>query len=308
MTSFGNSDIESGPGADFLGDTVGIEDVFGPTSIFYVPLVRQVIPRVFDVDYDFEDTRVFNEKAQNGVYGPEDLNRIVWREILFRAHIVVSVSLYRTCRLIDATVREHRASNLPGWASCTRALLEAIGDSFDALQAIPVTLAENHRFIRRCLSGQVRQYSGSKELEDKMIHFTHARHLKREEKDRVPASHKAKPAGQYISEIGIPGARTLYGELCEYSHPTASSVQYLFSVIDEGKATRVDPLRDEHKISSLIETYRTVFNNVLMVSFNPVLLSLRVFDAFQLFPNILELRNVNFSNIPAWAIIEKHLK
>ena len=141
-----------------------------------------------------------------------------------------------------------------------------------------------------------------------MIHFTHARHLKREEKNRVPPAHKAKPASQYISDIGIPGARTLYGELCEYSHPAASSVEYLFSAVDEGRAFRVDPRRDKHKIDSLIETYRTVFDDLLMVSFNPVLLSLRVFHAFQLFPNIPELRNVNFSNIPAWTIIEKHLK
>ena len=136
MINVGKSDIAPRLGTDFLGDAARIEVIFGPAARFYVPLVRQIIPRVFQVDYDFEDTSAFNEKLRNGVYGPEDSNRIVWREILLRAHIVVSASIYRTCRLLDATVREHRASNLPGWASCTRALLEAMGDSFDALRAI----------------------------------------------------------------------------------------------------------------------------------------------------------------------------
>ena len=101
---------------------------------------------------------------------------------------------------------------------------------------------------------------------------------------------------------------TLYGELCEYSHPAASSVEYLFSGVGEGSSFRVDSSRDEHKIESLIRAYRTVLGDVLMIGFNPILLSLRVFHVFKVFPNIPELRDVNFSTIPAWATIERQLR
>ena len=299
---------EHGRETEFLADASTIEELFGSTARFYVPLVRQILPQVFRVTYEFEDTRVFEKKVRHRVYAPEEINRIVWREIVLRAHMVVSASLYRTCRLIDATVREHRASNLPGWASCARALLEATGDSVHTLRAIPDTLAEHHRFIRRCLFGQERQLSGSTELEARMFHFTHAGHLKGKEKEELSPLHRAKPAIGYISELGMPDARALYGELCDCSHPAASSVEYLFSAVDEGGAFKVDPRRDRQKIDSLVCTYREVFDNLLMVSFNLALLSLRVFHVFRLFPNILELRDVNFSDIPAWATIEKHLK
>ena len=308
MVRIAKNDFVSELGTEFLDDTTSLEELFGAATRFYVPLIRQIIPRAFRVEYEFEDTRVFEEKARDGVYGPEDMNRIVWREILLRAHLVVSASLYRTCRLLDATAREYRASNLPGWASCTRALLEAVGDSSDALRAIPGTLAEHHIFIRGCLSGRQRELSGSTELEERLIHFSHARKLKSGEKDRAPPSHEAKSAIEYIRQIGTPEALTLYGELCEYSHPAASSVEYLFSGVGEGSSFRVDPSRDEHKIESLIRAYRTVLEDVLMIGFNPILLSLRVFHTFKVFPNIPELRDVNFSTIPAWATIERQLR
>lgn len=308
MTSTEQDKCVSGRETEFLGDTTSLEAQFGPGTRFYVPLIRQIIPRVFRVEYEFEDTQAFEEKARNGVYRPEEMNRIVWQEILLRAHLTVSASLYRTCRLLDATAREYRASNLPGWASCTRALLEAVGDSSDAMRAIPGTLAAHHLFIRGCLSGRERELSGSMELEERLIHFSHARKLKRGEKERTPPSHEAKSASEYIRQIGLPEALTLYGDLCEYSHPAASSVEYLFSGVGEGSSFRVNPSRDEHKIQSLIRAYRAVFQDVLMIGFNPILLSLRVFHAFKFFPNIPELRDVNFSTVPAWATIERHLK
>lgn len=303
--------VASGLETTFLADHAGVEELFGPTARFYVPLVRQIIPRVFSVEYDFEETRAFKEKVRNQASGSAEINQICWREILFRAHITVSASLYRTCRLIDASVRENSASNLPGWASCTRALLEATGDSSEALRAIPYTLAEHHRWIRTCLSGRARGLSSSTELEDRMIHFTHARRLRRDEKDTVPPSHNAKHTGEYIGELvacGMPEAPTLYRELCELSHPAANSVAYFFSVVDEGTAFRVEPHRDRYMIDALVANHRRLFEDLLMVSINPILLSLRVFHAFRLFPNIPELRKVDFSKIPAWATIETFLK
>lgn len=294
----------------FLTDDAGIEELFGSAARFYVPPFRQIIPRLFRIDYEFEDSASFEHKLREGVYRPEETNRIVWLEILFRAHIVVSGSLYRNCRLIDASVREYRASNLPGWASCVRALLESIGDSAEALRALPGTLAENHRIIRRCLSGQESRLSGSTELEDRLIHFTHGRRLDPTDKGRVPPSHKAKPTKDYIAELeahGLPGVPSLYSELCEHSHPAAKSVAYCFSAVDGGPAFRIDPRQDRLAIDAIVERHRQVFDDLLMICFNSILLSLRVFHVFRLFPDLPELHGDNLTPIPAWATIKRHL-
>ena len=157
----------------FLADPDGIEVLFGPSAQFYVPLLRKIMPRVFQVQYDFADTPTYERKLRNRTYIHADGNRVYWRDFLFYAHLVVSASLHRNCRLMDASVRERRASSLPGWASCTRALLEAIGDSSTTLRAIFSLLAEKHRSISRCLEGKEDQaVMVSSEVEDLMTHFT----------------------------------------------------------------------------------------------------------------------------------------
>lgn len=296
----------------FLTDRDGIEALFGRSARFYVPLLREIMPQVFRVRYDFEDTSTYERKLLDGTYTCADGNRVYWRDFLFYAHLVVSASLHRNCRLIDASVRERRASSLPGWASCTRALLEAIGDSSTTLRAILSLLADKHHLIRRCLEGKEDQtVVVSSEVEDLMIHFTHARRLTKGEKKRLPPSHEAKPAAEYIRELaahGMPHAPELYSELCALSHPAADSVKYLFSNTGEGTVFRIDPYADRRAIDSLVAAYSAVFEDLLMVAVNPILLTLRVFHAFPLFPDIPELRAVDFSAIPAWATIEKGMK
>ena len=296
----------------FLVDAAGIEEMFGRPARVYVPLVRGIIPKIFGVKYEFEENSVFEEKIRNGAYGPPEINMICWREILFRAHIVVAASLFRTCRLLDAAVREHRTSNVPGWASCTRALLEATGDSSSALQAIPLTLAENHHLIRRCLSGKERRVWGSRDLEDRMIHFTHGRKLRPGEEKAAPSSHQAKSSSNYVRELarysGMSEALALYGELCQLSHPAADSVAYFFSPVDDGPGFGIDPSRDRDKIDEVVDRYQGLFESFLSVALNPILLSIGVFHRFDLFPKIPELQKMNFSGIPLWAKIEAYLK
>lgn len=302
----------SGGDNAFLTDSDGIEALFGHSARFYVPLLRQIMPRVFRVQYDFEDTPTYERKLRDGTYTCADGNRVYWRDFLFLAHLVVSASLHRTCRLVDASVRERRASSLPGWASCTRALLEAIGDANTTLRPLLSLLPEKHHSIRRCLEGREDQIiMFSSEVEDLMTHFTHARRLAKGEKQDLPSSHQAKPATEYIRELaayGISDVPELYSELCAFSHPAADSVKYLFANTGEGTVFRIDPFADQRAIDSLVAAHRAVFENLLLVAANPILLILRVFHAFRLFPNIPELRDVNFSAIPAWAAIERDLK
>ena len=69
----------------------------------------------------------------------------------------------------------------------------------------------------------------SKELEDTLIHFTHARKLSKGED--APSTHRARQPWEYIKrieEMNNNGVKELYSELCELVHPAADSVLMWF--------------------------------------------------------------------------------
>ena len=295
----------------FMSTKDEITDVFGASVGFYVPFLDKIWPNILSATYKFEDVTSFETNVRSGKYSIAKTNEVYWRELLFRSHISVSGSLIRTCRLMDATVREYHASNVPAMASCARAMLEGVADSMEALIHVPLVLAERRDLVNQCISGSCHdQLYGCKVLEEAMIHFTHARRLRGEEKRSIPRSHEAKNTGEYLELLQraeISGAKELYGELCQLSHPSASSVLYMFSSVGEG-AFRVSAGNDVKQLDDLMSRYRLVFDAIPEVSFNPVLLCLRVFQEFALFPPIHEMFQINFNNVGGWAKIEKFLK
>lgn len=294
----------------FMSTIDEITDVFGASVGFYVPFLDEIWPNVLNATYKFEDVTSFESSVRSGKYSIAKANEVYWRELLYRTHISVSGSLIRSCRLMDATVREYHAANLPGTASCARAMLEGVADSMEALIHVPLTLAQRRDLVNQCLSGSRNdQLYGCKDLEEAMFHFTLARRLRREEKRLVPPSHEAKTTAEYLGFLQraeVSGTKELYGELCQLSHPTASSVLYMFSSVGEG-ALRMSARNDTKQLDDLMSRYRLVFGAIPEVSFNPILLCLRVFQEFALFPPIHEMFQINFDNVGGWAKIEKLL-
>ena len=295
----------------FMSSMDEITDVFGASVGFYVPFLDQIWPNVLSATYKFEDVTSFETNVLSGNYSIAKANEVYWRELLFRSHITVSGSLIRTCRLMDATVREYHASNVPAMASCARAMLEGVADSMEALIHVPLVLAERRDLVNQCLSGSCHdEFYGCTVLEDAMIHFTHARRLRGAEKKSLPRSHEAKNTGEYLELLQraeISGAKELYGELCQLSHPSASSVLYMFSPVSE-EVFRISAENDVKQLDELMSRYRLVFDAIPEVSFNPILLCLRVFQEFDLFPPIDEMLGISFENVGGWAKIERFLK
>ncbi len=242
-------------GSLFHADDSDIETVFGKPMNFYVHLCRRICPLVLNTTYYFEDLDTFENKARNGQYSIQRINEIYCRELLFRYHISVVSSLLRTCRLMDATAREYGAYNLPGWASCARALLESTGDSIDVLQYIPTTIFENYHCMNRCILGKEdRGFYSAKELEEKLIEFSHAR--KPERGEQVPDTHIAKSTRCYIKSLEkfkIGDVASLYKKLCELSHPAAASVQYMFSPKEDGKSFCISDKNDQLVLDLILE-------------------------------------------------------
>jgi hypothetical protein len=282
--------------------------VFGAAAEVYGRMVNEIAPRLLLETYHFEDVSEFERKGSNPTYGRSYLGKTYWRETLSRAHMASVASILRTTRWVDAAVREYRAGSLFGWASACRSLLEAAGDSGHSLGAVPLTLAHLHRKIQVEINGQgFGPPMVSRELEDALIHFTHARKLKKG--DPAPESHRARQSWEYvkfIEDMNINGAKELYAYLCELVHPAAESVSTMF-VLQEGGWTV--SLKNEQAVLEIKRCEnRNLLSNVLMAAYNPPFMTLKVLHKFGVFAQINELRKYDFSNIPLWQKSEVALR
>src|SRR5690606_5400022 len=144
-----------------------------------------------------------------------------------------------------------------------------------SLAAVPHTLASIKDQVKAEIDGRS---SGplliSAELEDSLIHFTHARKLKKA--DEVPDSHRALQSFKYIDYVDrmkIVGVKELYAKLCEIVHPAAESVAVTFATKDG--AWIVDPLNEHIVLQDMLAANRSTLSGVVMASYNAPIMILR---------------------------------
>jgi|GEM_PF-2004742 hypothetical protein len=281
------------------------QSLFGAPASLYGPIIAGIVPRMANVPYRFWDNNSVAAAIADGSAGVADINAIVAAELLLGAHLAAVTSIVRASRWIEATWREHEAENILGWAACCRSLLESTGDTIDALGSMGADIAENTNLLMRALSGYDEALLDLGSLEDKLIHFSHARKINKAEKDQVPSSHVARHTTDYINLLksaGLSGPAALYAELCEIGHPARSSISWMYEQIDGG--FRINPNHDAPHIASIVERYRNDIFLLPSLAFNPGLLILRVLVKFGMFPLVPELRGFSFQGAKAWDKIK----
>jgi len=282
--------------------------VFGQGALAYGPLINKIYP-YFDKDsYYFEDIDVYLEKIKNPVDGRNYLGKIYWKEILYRAHMASIVAILRNTRWVSAVTTEFENRNLFGWAAACRSLIEAAGDTMDGFGAVGITLAEKHRIIQTEISGAGSgAVHASSELENLLIHFTHARKIPR--KSDAPESHRAKEPYKYVKHLEnmkIIGVAEFYQELCEIVHPASKSISTMLSVSDEGVYS-VDVDAESRALSDKVKTNQTLMSDLLMAAYNGPLITLSTLHKFNLFTKIDPLRGT-LDNIPQWQEVNAALR
>ena len=255
-------------------------------------LHRQVMPFIELVDslsleslttrYSFVDDGEFLELLTRDV---NEGTRVYWIEMLSRAHIAAVTGILRSRHWVSAILSAYSEQNALGFAAAFRALMESAADTSDGLRSTPPTLAHLHHEISEALAGRTTVMFGSKELEDDLIHYTHARFLKPDERDSLPRSHKAlRPSAlKDLKELGNTDKVTAaYRFLSDLTHPAAASVWiWLSQVGGTGLEFTLSPKQGEAVISAFLEVYETVLLDVLMLAFNtPVV----VLDTLNQFP------------------------
>jgi SEC-C motif len=207
---------------------------------------------------------------------------VYWREMLSRVHFVAAITVLRIDRWLSGALRAADDSNLLAFAACFRGFLESCADSFTALYAVPHTVADVHTVVRRALAGRQSQVVLAYDLEEALIHFSHARRL--DKGDPSPASHRAEQIATYVDSITVEDpekkVKACYERLCQFSHPSALSV-FCFADFD-GTDVRLNPARDETEITSFCGEFRGAFERLIMLGVVPALVSLRLLNEFDL--------------------------
>ena len=279
---------------------------FGVNADRYVTMIDSLCLDRHNVRYTFMPQKDFKQLIRKE---PEKGMQVYWREILSRAHLAATTSILRGRRWIQAISSAVTENNALAFSAAYRGLIESAADTHTALEKIPTTFARDFLHINQALDGRlVKKIFVVKEIEDDLIHYSHARKLKRGE--LAPASHKAKSIRDYMTilEKGkMPHVVSCYSALCDLTHPGASSVWAWLRPVNEWEFDLVSN-QDSQIISRFLSDYRTTYLETLMFVFNGPLLSLSARNYFPIQDfHTPELLQWEFSNIPIWRKIKHDL-
>ena len=239
---------------------------------------------------------------------PDKAMQVYWHEILSRAHWTAITAIFRNRRWISAISSAVTDRNALAFAAALRGLIESAGDTHTALQNIPTTLARDAANIKGAISGKLGPRLLVDSIEDDLIHFAYARKLKKGE--AAPASHHAKTIQEYIEILKrgkVKQVADLYSELCDFTHPGASSVWLWLCQHGEHEVEIVSS-REAETISRLLSEYSETIENLLSFGFNGPLITLAVLNYFPAKSlHTTALANWDFSDIPIWRKIDRDL-
>jgi hypothetical protein len=279
--------------------------LFGSPGLFYSDIIEQILPRLNVHEYHFTSDEWFQDWVKSDNFDLATSNGILALELIDKAHLAATTALFRTKRWVTATCLAYDNQNLVAWASSVRGFIENAGDIMDGIRNVSTALAENHASISSALSGQLSTKAlDCTEIERILDHFVFAKWMRASKAD----VRKAKDNIEYVRELDlgkVPKIIEFYQKLCGITHPSSSSIDYIYVPISEG--FKLDFNRDKTAIDELCHLFPMVLARSLMYACNPPLLTLRVLHRFGHHPRLPELKKLNWKEIPEWAKIEPAL-
>jgi len=281
-------------------------DLFGDMGAVAAHLCDDLSNSFVGRQFEFMEMGKYQAIAHSGQLS--EVNRIYWREMLFRIYWAAALNLARHQRWQAACVRAYTTpANLLSFAASLRGLLEGAQDAWYSLNPVPLALGQNKSLIESALSGTMNdKASASPELEDRLIHFVYGRKIAKPERDLAPESHIAMDPKDYRDAISPPirgEFKKLYDELCGICHPTAFSLTFLWE--GEGGLVRIKAREDESHIRRLCDQYREAIAYALRLSVTMSALCLKALNWFSLAQTrCAEIERWNFDDVPAWRKAE----
>lgn len=280
--------------------------MFGKTAELYLHTLNQLPLAQLRKSYTFMKVDEFRNILES------DLSKgmqIYWHEMLQRAHLAAATSILRSRRWLDGIISATTDKNVLLFAAALRGFIESAADTNTSLLRVPKTIATNRVMIATALAGQANIMHIADELEEMLIHFSHARKLKKGEV--APTYHQTKRVVDYIEVLEkASGHRVVesYSELCDFTHAGWSSVALWFGG-DPDVEEKLVPCREEWVMDSLLERYQPIFVELLMLAFNTPVITLATLNYFPTTElHTPELRKWNLSDIQEWKTIQEAMR
>jgi hypothetical protein len=246
---------------------------------------------------------------------PGEAQAIYWREMILRIHLASCSALRRHGEWLRSLVMAVEEECLFGAFASYRGFLESAADSFYSLGAVPTSIAPNMSAISSRLrqkSDKTKMLFVSEELENRLIHFSHARKL--DHGESTDPVHAAKQIREYLNGIeragvGVKGVHALYSELCGITHPSAESVGIWY----EAEKGASDVVWRRHNVSptarfkQFLGRWKATSEGVINVAFVPAFMALRILHKFDFLPKIPKLKSFPFDTFPVWRQIERQI-
>jgi hypothetical protein len=238
--------------------------------------------------------------------GVSQMNRVYWREILFRVYWAAALNMMRHQRWQSACIRAFDSpANLLAFAASLRGLLEASQDAWYSLGSVVNTLAQDRKRIESALLGRLAdKLFVNSEFEDRLIHFVYARKVSKDQREITPISHISLDPKDYRKAVGLPeeereAFRLLYDHLCGICHPTAFSLLSFWET--EGTSIRISLGRDDIQNRALCQEYEAAISSCLSLSATTSALCLKALNWFPLVEvQCPDVEHWNFDDVPAW--------
>ncbi len=298
---------EAGSGAKAAApNRAAAEAVFGRQAASVLWMLHALVPTFEIRRYECISNEDFLELSKTDMRRG---NRVYWREMLSRCHWSASLSLVRSHRWMMGAVSGYETKNLMQFSACLRGFLESSADSNDALNPIAATLAQNHHLIMKAIHGDLSSPCPSEELENRLIHFTHAR--KAAKGETIPKEHRAKAVTEYLSkmEAESPEIRDLYSMLCDITHPGATSVLSFATWNADGTLFYFVPSKESLVIDDVAREAKACMAIVTVLGVVPSLAILKILNELRV-PGLrtTALNRVRFDGMPAWEEMMCHLR
>lgn len=246
--------------------------------------------------------------AESAQLSVTEWNQVYWQEILFRAHFGASAGLLRLHEWLQGARRAQADGNVLMLAAGIRGFLEAAADTWKGFGDVAPTLADCHTVIRKAIKGELVEGALAPTLESSLIHFAYARKLASGD---GPALHSAATARATVEQLleSAPDVLRVYATLCEYSHPAASSVFRFAGDISHADTLTFDPQAGSAKVVEILALSKTVGQTALVVGVAPLVLTLKVLNAFRFVPVATpwaDTLSLGFSDV--WRTLEARLR
>jgi len=237
---------------------------------------------------------------------------LYWGEIIQRLHICSSTTIFRLRKWYDAMEVAYKATNYYGFCSAVRGLLEACSDSFSTLGTVIFPIAGVYKHVQLALTENADKLLTCGEVEDELIHYTHARKLHATEKGVAPPSHRAKNVTDYLDTFKNPSIKELYGELCQVSHPSAMSLNpFLMSIDNEHIALHKTNI-DGELIKDLLDRHKKTIYEASGYAISTALCGLRLINLLDLpYVENLKLKDHIFKSLdgyPLWKQVAEEIE